>query len=176
MVELNPVNDVIEEKANYKKTIAEEFEKDVKLLPDERIILKFRSLIKGSGYFSGTDGMAVLTNFRLIVLRHKPIGSDRLLYLPLKILTRVTFEPQKMFGSISRVRIDYSQGLIKLSPISEEAGLSTSFKMGARNAAGGSVDTNEPLTFEFFKELKKLVPANIIDESSFSVLTKNDRL
>ena len=84
---------IIEEKAKWAPTMEGEFKKSVKLLPDEIIQSQERCILFGK--FFRNPGIVALTNKRLIFLKHKVFGSDKMIYVPFPEITSVSYTSEE---------------------------------------------------------------------------------
>ena len=83
---------IIKEKTKYAATVEKEFEKSVKLLPDENIEFKKRGVIFTGKLILQNPGLIALTNKRIIFLTHHFFGPDKLLYIPLNAISKMNFK------------------------------------------------------------------------------------
>lgn len=140
--------EVIEENINYAASVEKELEKSINLLPDENIELKKRGLVFTGQLMSQSPGLVVLTNKRIIFLMHHCFGPDKLLYIPLDMVSGMNF-----------TRLGIMRGFQKAICLAYD-NKSILFAITAvQNIMTGFCGPRE--TMQFFELLKKKLPEHV---------------
>jgi hypothetical protein len=83
---------ITEQEAYYAATIEKEFEKSVKLLSGEKIELKKRAVIFKEKSIFQSPGMVAITNKRIILLKHHFFSPDKIISIPLAIISKADIQ------------------------------------------------------------------------------------
>ena len=128
-----------------------EFEKNITLLPDEKIEIKKRSTVfRGESSHQGS-GFVIVTNRRIIFLIYHFLGPAKLLYIPLNAISGMNF---KSLGFLFRVAKAICLGYNNTSII---------FLIDEQKfTLDLSVSTE---TETFYTLLKEKLPKNAVDET-----------
>jgi len=164
-VAASPNLQVVEEKIKWAKTMKEEFEKNLKLLSGETIDFQATGMSKTSGYFSGAMTAIALTKCRFVFLLHKKWSSDKLLYVPLSKVRKITFNSSTF--NVDKLVMDYEGGQIAFSPMVPSIGLSSSLAMANLVVNSQSKKIDRALLSQLLVALRKNLKAGVIDEASF---------
>lgn len=163
-------NIIKEQKVKYASTIAKEFELNFSPLKKEKLISQWK--VNNNCAF-------IITNCRVIFLKHRILGPDKLLYVPLKNITKIYIKSS--FFTMDKIVITYPNGKIKFFPWAESIGLLSSFKMGALGgvigtggAVGGMMATSvlkkyfKKYANHIIKDLKPHINSDVLDQNSIS--------
>jgi hypothetical protein len=142
---MNPQNEIIRDEVKSDSSVEKELKKYLKLLNGETIELKSKIFNFSEKLTKQNQGVALLSNQRLIFLLHHALGSDQLIYIPFVRITKVSFSSAKGLRS-GRKAIEITYG-------------DQSINFGIAAFLGR---TSNKETSDFFEELKKKLPDHIV--------------
>ena len=99
---MNPQNDISIEEVKSDSSIEKELEKYLKLLNGETIEFKSKIFNFSEQLVKQNQGVVLLSNQRLILLLHRALGSDQLMYIPFARIPRRVFHLRKVYGQAGK--------------------------------------------------------------------------
>ena len=143
---MNPQNEIIISEVKSDSSVEKELKKYLQLLNGETIELKNKIFNFSQKLTKQNQGVVLLSNQRLILLLHRALGSDQLMYIPFARITKASFSSAKGLRS-GRKAIEISYG-------------DKSINFGIAAFLGR---TSNNATSDFFEGLKKKLPDHIIN-------------
>jgi len=142
---MNPQNEIIIDEVKSHSSVEKELKKYLKLLNGETIEFKNNIFNFSEKLAKQNQGVALLSNQRLIFLLHHALGSEQLIYIPFARITKASFSSTKGLRS-GRKAIEITYG-------------DHSINFGIAAFLGR---TSNKETSDLFEELKKKLPGHII--------------
>ncbi|MCX6663395.1 MAG: hypothetical protein NTZ75_04035 [Euryarchaeota archaeon] len=142
---MNPQNEIIIDEVKGGSSVEKELKKYLKLLNGETIESKSKIFNFSEKLAKQNQGVVLLSNQRLILLLHRALGSDQLMYIPFARITKASFSSAKGLRS-GRKAIEITYG-------------DKSINFGIAAFLGR---TSNKATSDFFEGLKKKLPGHVI--------------